>query len=64
MSEARRFPQFEFSPRDDSDGIALAIEPADTTDHDAALSATFTVMAVFAVIVIVLVLVSIKGGRK
>lgn len=38
--------------------------PADTTDHSAALSATFTTAAIIAVLVLVLVLLGAKGGRK
>lgn len=38
--------------------------PADTTEHSAALSATFTTVAIIAVLVLVLVLLGAKGGSK
>lgn len=51
---------------DASVASAIHIEaiPADTTDHSAALSATFTTAAIIAVLVLVLVLLGAKGGRK
>lgn len=51
---------------DTVDASAIHIEaiPADTTDHSAAINAAFTTAAIIAVLVLVLVLLGAKGGRK
>ncbi len=64
MSEATHTKEFELGAPFAHDAVVIVNEPADTTDHSAAFNATATVFMVFAVIAIVLVLISANGGRK